>query len=627
MRPLFLCVFVFLMKQPSQNSLCPCGSGKKYKRCCGAEKSPQGSSIQAKDETKQWIETAYRHQQYGDLQGAARLYDQVLTRHPKDSAVLGMRGMVAFAQKNYQEAQTWISQAIGVNPDDSRLHNFLGQVMAALGEGIEAERAFARAVTLDPPFFEGWCNLGITLKQSHQLMEARDAFHKALHLSPRDWDIYLNLAEVDYLLGDLDKAEEAVHKAIACGASPIPGNMWLSIVLRAAGATAESIAAESEAQAAGGKDELFDLIVKFGRLDVLVGNLEQAEYWLMRAMAMRPGSLAPYIELAESKKFKETDQHFVLKMESLIGDSGPHARRLEFALGKVYTDLGDYARSFEHYQTANEIVRETVKFDSAAFVGETSKKISDFSKERVAALPRGSDSDLPVLIVGTPRSGTTLTEQIISSHAGVAGAGELGFWGRLGGHVSRDMGGRYDAKTAKTLADGYINLLRGTSATAERVTDKMPGNFNHVGLIHAVFPKAKIVHCRRHPIDACLSMYFQNFNDNHAYKFSLEGLVVFYEQYLRLMEHWRTVLPPGVMYEIQYENLVEDTEGESRKLMDFLGLEWEVGQMDFFKKERPVFTCSKWQVRQPIYKSSKERWRRYEPFIQPLMPLLEYARS
>ena len=120
-------------------------------------------------------------------------------------------------------------------------------------------------------------------------------------------------------------------------------------------------------------------------------------------------------------------------------------------------------------------------------------------------------------------------------------------------------------------------------------------------------------------------MYFQNFNDEHPYKFSLEGLVVFYEQYLRLMDHWRSVLPPGVMYEIQYEDLVEDTEGESRKLMEFLGLEWEEGQMDFFKKERPVFTCSKWQVRQPIYKTSRDRWRRYEEFIEPLLPLLKYA--
>lgn len=556
------------------------------------------------------------------------MYEQVLARYPKDSAVLGMRGMVAFEQKNFEEAQTWLGKAIQENPRDSRLYNFMGQVMSGLGEAIEAERAFAKAVTLDPNFFEGWCNLGISLQQGHQLMEAMDAFQKALRLSPHDAEIHLSLAEVHYLLGDLERAEEAVRKALALGVASIIGNMWLGLVLRAKGATGESEAAEMLAlDGAKNPGEIFDLMIKFGRTEVLVGNLDQAEYWLTQAMKIMPDSPAPYIELAESKKFKDDDRRFVQRMESLSGSQEPYARRLEFALGKVYTDLADYQRSFEHYRLANEIVREKVKFDPVAFVEDNSRRIDTFSKECMAGLPHGSDSNLPVLIVGTPRSGTTLTEQIVSSHAKVAGAGELGFWGRLGGHISQDMAGRYNAKVARTLADGYINLLRSTSPDAERITDKMPGNFNHVGLIHAVFPNAKIIHCRRHPIDACLSMYFQNFNDNHAYKFSLEGLAVFYEQYLRLMEHWRQVLPPGVMYEIQYEDLVEDTEGESRKLMEFLGLDWEEGQMDFFKKERPVFTCSKWQVRQPIYKSSKERWRRYEQFIEPLLPLLKYAPS
>lgn len=613
------------MNQPFKNSLCPCGSGKKYKRCCGTTtvESRQDSNELA---TRQLIATAYRYQQHGDLQSAARLYDQVLEKHPKDSAVLGMRGMVAFAQTNYQEAQDWIAKAIQENPSDALLHNFMGQIMDGLDEGIEAERCFAKAVTLEPNFFEGWCNLGISLQKSHQLLEAISAFQKALNLSPNDGEIHLNLAEAHYLLGDLDKAEAAVRKALALGVHSGRGNMWLSLILRSKGATEELAAVETLAvDSANNPGEMFDLAVKFGKTDVLVGNLNQAEYWLARAMKIIPDNPAPYIELAESKKFKDADIGFIQKMESFSGSQGAYARRLEFALGKVYTDLGDYQRSFEHYRAANEIALETISFDAAEFVEDTSRKIDFFSSERMARLPHGSDSNLPVLIVGTPRSGTTLTEQIISSHKKVAGAGELSFWGRLGGAIVNDMPGRYNDQVAKTLANGYINLLRIHSQDAARITDKMPGNFNYVGLMHAVFPGAKIIHCRRHPIDTCLSMYFQNFNDSHTYKYSLEGLAVFYEQYLRLMEHWRNILPPGVMYEIQYENLVEDTEGESRKLMEFIGLDWEEGQMDFFKKERPVFTCSKWQVRQPIYKSSKGRWRRYEQFIAPLLPLLKYA--
>lgn len=616
------------MNKPFQNSPCPCGSGKKYKRCCGSTLSAPSRAANDKGAARQLIETALRFHQSGDLQGAARLYDQVLAKHPGDSGVLGMRGMVAFEQKEYDEARTWLDRAIKINPDDSRLHNFMGQLLAAEGELIGAERSFAKAVTLDPEFFEGWCNLAVTLKQGHQLMEAIPAFERALKLSPNDGELYVELTEVHYLLGDLDAAERDARKALALGVRKEKAGMWLSLALRAKGEIEASQTIESESFAVAViPADIYGLLVKFGRIDVLVGNLAQAEYWLARAMQVMPEDPFPYIELAESKKFKEADRGFVQKMESFAADEQRYSRKLEFALGKVFTDLGDYSASFEHYRKANEIARKTVPFDAARIVDAVDMKIATFTQDFMATLPRGSDSALPILIVGTPRSGTTLTEQIVSSHSKVAGAGELGFWGRLGRSIESDMPHRYNKKVAVTLANGYLNLLRTYSAGAERVTDKMPGNFSHVGLIHAVFPNAKIIHCRRHPIDACLSMYFQNFNDDHGYKFSLEGLVVFYEQYLRLMAHWRSVLPPGVMYEIQYEDLVEDTEGESRKLMEFLELEWEEGQMDFFKKARPVFTCSKWQVRQPIYKSSKDRWKRYENFIEPLLPLLKYTNA
>ncbi len=612
------------------NSPCPCGSGKKYKRCCGAGiKLKAGtSSVHVNDQqrTRKLVETAFNFQQYGDLASAAKIYEQLIAMHPGDSAFLGMRGMVAFDQKNYQEAENWLEKAIRLNQNDSRLHNFMGQVMVGLNESIEAERSFARAVMLDPDFFEAWCNLGMALLKSHQLLEAVTAFGKAISLSPDDAGIYLQLVEVHYLLGDLDKAELSARKAQSLGTEAVQAAMWLALVLRAKGKMDESAEAESLAKfSAKNAVEISNLLVKFGRVDVLVGNMEQAEYWLSSAMKINLDNPEPYIELADTRKFRDSDIELVNKMQSLSGKDALFRRRLEFALGKIFTDLGDYRRSFEHYRAANDFVRESVPFDPKAYIEDITNRIELFSKDRIAALPAGSNSDLPILIVGTPRSGTTLTEQIISSHSKVAGAGELSFWGRLGSSIMVDLPKRYNSQSAKTLATGYLNLLRTYSKSAERVTDKMPGNFNLLGLIHAAFPNTKIVHCRRHPIDACLSMYFQNFNDEHPYKFSLEGLVVFYEQYLRLMDHWRSVLPPGVMYEIQYEDLVEDTEGESRKLMEFLGLEWEEGQMDFFKKERPVFTCSKWQVRQPIYKTSRDRWRRYEEFIEPLLPLLKYA--
>jgi hypothetical protein len=149
----------------------------------------------------------------------------------------------------------------------------------------------------------------------------------------------------------------------------------------------------------------------------------------------------------------------------------------------------------------------------------------------------------------------------------------------------------------------------------------------YLGLIHSVFPRAKLIHIRRHPIDACLSIYFQNFPDRHAYKWDLESLAFWYEQYQRLMAHWRSVIPPESLHEFWYEDLVTDTEGVSRQIMEFLGMEWESGQLEYYKQDRTVFTASKWQVRQPIYKSSTERWRRYERHLGPLLGLLKYARE
>lgn len=616
------------MNKPSQNSLCPCGSGKKYKRCCGAEQpqTPIQQPVNGLQKTRQLLEQALTYQHRGDLTAASKLYDQLLVLHPTDSAFLGLRGMLAFEQKQLEEAEQWLNRAIRISPDDARLHNFMGQIQVACQEYIAAERAFAKAVTLDPDFFEGWCNLGVCLYKSQQLPEAISAYQKALALSPQDGKIYLNLVETYYLLGEMTRAREALAQAHTLSGLSLAIAMWQALLWRAQGEVEASQAAESQALVlADSPLELADWLTKLAQLDVLVGKMQQAEYWLGRAIVLSPGHSAPYIELTKAKKIREPDRALLATLEALLETPGVDVRPIYFALGKAYNDLSEYDRAFDYYRLGNQVAAQSNPFDADGLIAEVSGLIDTFSKERLVAYPHGGDSDLPILIVGTPRSGTTLTEQIVSSHSQVEGAGELMFWERLGKTLEANMPRLYSDKMARSLAEGYLSILRDRSKSGRRVTDKMPGNFSHIGLIHTVFPKAKIIHCRRHPIDACLSMYFQDFGDNQEFIFSLDWLTTYYEQYMRLMDHWRAVLPPGILYELQYENLVDDAEGETRKLMEFLGLEWEAGQMNFFKKERPVFTNSMWQVRQPIYKTSKERWRRYEKFIDPLMPLLKYA--
>ena len=226
------------------------------------------------------------------------------------------------------------------------------------------------------------------------------------------------------------------------------------------------------------------------------------------------------------------------------------------------------------------------------------------------------------------RSGTSLTEQIIASHPDAFGAGELPYWGALPSvDLHRGITGDIDSAFIGRIAAEYEQVLQHYSANASRVVDKMPGNYCWLGLIATVFPHARIIHTQRDPIDTCLSIYFQNFNSRSAYGTDLEDLAFYYREYVRLMHHWRSVLPPERFLEVPYEALTADQEGWSRRIIGFLGLEWNERCLEFHKTERKVGTASNWQVRQKIYQTSKARWRHYEKHLGPLLGLLEAVGS
>jgi hypothetical protein len=223
-----------------------------------------------------------------------------------------------------------------------------------------------------------------------------------------------------------------------------------------------------------------------------------------------------------------------------------------------------------------------------------------------------------VLIVGMPRSGTTLAEQILASHPQVQGAGELPFWNAAAGRWIAPPSGE---STLRQFAEDYLAVLDEASPDAPRVVDKMPANFMFLGLIHAALPRARIIHLTRNPIDTCLSIYFQNFGTVHAYANDLDDLAHYYGQYLRVMDHWRRVLPTGVLLDVPYEALVENPEHWSRAMIEHIALPWHARCLEFHATARMVSTFSKWQVRQPIHRASVARWRHYEKFLGPLWSL------
>jgi hypothetical protein len=238
-----------------------------------------------------------------------------------------------------------------------------------------------------------------------------------------------------------------------------------------------------------------------------------------------------------------------------------------------------------------------------------------------------SASRKPVFVVGMPRSGTSLTEQIISSHPSAGGAGELMFWRRAVHEYAAALEkGPLSESTRSKLAHAYLRLLDANFGEALRVVDKAPVNADYLGVIHSIFPNARIIYMERNPMDTCLSCYFQKFPLSLNFTTDLSDLAHYYREHQRLMAHWRTVLPPGTILGVPYEGLVTDQEAWTRKILDFLGLDWDARCMNFYDTKRPVLTASDWQVRQKLYTHSVQRWRGYEKFIAPLLSLKDLAR-
>ncbi len=298
---------------------------------------------------------------------------------------------------------------------------------------------------------------------------------------------------------------------------------------------------------------------------------------------------------------------------------------LRYALGKYGDDLGQYDRAFDNYREANELSkRYGVIYERAKTTQRIDAIVRRFDPQYFAdAVPRGNAAQRPVFIVGLPRSGTSLAEQILASHRDVFGAGELTFWqAALDTTTKPGSEGQETTKLLPGMAQAYLERLSTLSSEALRVVDKMPANFLCLGLIHAALPRAKIIHLQRHPLDVCLSIYFQYFSAIHPYANDFEDLAHYYREYARVMAHWRSVLPADRLLEVPYEGLVEDQEGWTRRLVEFVGLPWDANCLEFHKTERVVITTSKWQVRQQIHGASAGRWRHYERHLGALRGLM-----
>jgi len=367
-------------------------------------------------------------------------------------------------------------------------------------------------------------------------------------------------------------------------------------------------------------DLLGNLLSEFGRFD-------EARECFERALEVAPLLAGCYYDLVRCRRVTSDDGGLLQRMEAALATPGLEAQqrlRLHLAIGKAADDLGNYALAMQQFDAADTVRRGFVSFDSGAFSIEIDRLIARSTPNLIARAPAlGSGDVAPVLIVGMPRSGTTLVEQIVSMHPEVGAGGELQYWNGRGAAWHRSGAAGNETPFIAKAATDYLGVLRAIAPTATRVTDKMPFNFLWAGLIHVAFPRAIIIHCRRAAVDTALSIHQTHFHPGLAFPTGGAELVAYFRSYQRLINHWRSVLPADRFVEVDYEDLTRAPEPVIRRIIAACGLAWDDACLHPESNPRPVKTPSKWQTRQPIFHTSVARWRRYEPWLGPLRALVD----
>jgi len=544
----------------------------------------------------------------GEATAAEAHYRQAIAITPNYAAAHSNLGNLLSRLKRHDEAIRHLEQAATLAPRDPGILNNLAGALRMAGGRMEAVARFREALALQPNYAAALSGLGSLLAQSEEPGDAEEAvalLERALALDPSIVDVRVNLANA---LGTLGRH----HDALAT---------WQILV--------------------AGRPDKGRYRIKLGDTLQALGRFEDARAVYDEALRHDPASADALAAIATLDRAHLIPEYrgrmldLLARPDLALKDRG----RLDFALAKVLDAEGDYDAAFAHLRRANDARREERStagwaLDEERFRSHCLRAAATFTPDLFARMaPGGSASDLPIFVVGMPRSGTTLTEQILASHPRVHGAGEMTHIAEIAHRILPDLllpRGRlvypdYLSGTGiaalRQVASGYLDRVRALAPAAERITDKLPNNFLHVGLIAALFPNAQIVHCRRNPLDTCLSCYEQDFSGKMLFSWELGELGRYYQQYDRLMAHWRQVLPRP-MIEVRYERLVADLPTEARRLVAQCSLDWDDACLAFHETDRPVLTASLSQVRRPIYASSVGKWRRYKKHLSPLIEAL-----
>ena len=604
--------------------------------------------------------------QQGQTDEAKVALEEAVKLDPNNPQALNNLGIIHYEQRNFSDAVDYYRRALQVRPDMAEALNNLGNALRMTGDIDGAIHAYQDALTHRANYPEAYNNLGTLLQQDKKTEEAEHALRKAIQQNPRYVEAHNNLA----LLLQVEKNEVEALRVLGDALKFAPKNVQtLTITSRIQLRRSNLPAAEQAARLALNEepenaealtllgqvlhetdryDEAIEVLEKalearadnpealnfYGVALKSVGRLEEARENILKALKLNDSMYGGYANLNDLVDFssgigEELFNRMEAILEAVSNQETDAFIPLHFAYAKALDDRGQHEKALDHYILGGRLKRAQLEYKEGETHGFFDGIRAAFPKEMFEKrVFQGLDDDRPVFIVGMPRSGSTLVEQILSSHPDIYGAGEVKYLSvalaKLRDRFPSlpkypDMVAKLTPAQLDIAAKGYLEALSQGAGEAKRITDKLLTNYFFLGLINLMFPKAKVIHTLRDPVDTCLSGFTKLFKDDMPHSYDLGELGRYYGKYRELMKHWEEVLPEGFMTTVVYEDVVADTEKEAKRLIEFLGLPWNDKCVDFHKSDRPVKTASVAQVRKPIYKTSVQRWKKYGPGLQPLV--------
>jgi tetratricopeptide (TPR) repeat protein len=603
-----------------------------------------------------------------NLAAATEALNKAIAMAPDNVQAHNNMGIVHYDRRQFAKAVECYRKVVSLRPNHAEAYNNLGNALRAMGKANEAIVEYENAIERRENYAEAYNNMGVMLREMQKFDEAEMAFRRAVGCRPNYIEATNNLASLLLfhkryddalrLLGDLLKAHPKEPQTLV--------NVARAQLLRGSNLQAEravkALLAENpdNVQALNLYGQIchemdrFDEALKsfehalsirpndlealnfYGIILKSVGRLDDARNAFIKALEIQPRALGAYSNIVDLEKFTPDNPLFVAMSQMVARAKNPEHERfmaMHFALGKAYDDMQEFDKALHHFGIGTRLKRAQLTYNEADVFSFFDEIRETFNEEYFKNRPfEGVQTTLPIFIIGMPRSGSTMTEQIIQSHPDVYGAGEIKTLSACIGAVRMKYPNlpKFPAMARimrptqfAAIGERYLKAVSSYSPDAKRVTDKLLTNYYFAGLLNTLFPQAKIIHTMRSPVDTCLSSYTKLFKDDMPHSYDFRDLGRYYGKYYELMAHWRKVLPPGAMLDVQYEDVVADTETKAKEIIAFLGLEWDERCLKFHESDRPVKTASVSQVRRPLYTSSVERWRRYGPGLDPLVDALE----